>query len=219
MLKELQEKWNCLQTKNPSIEEIGKLFQETVEGIRDQVIPSFFISEFDNVHLLYEKVGEDHSCEILSLDFPITEMNEYQGGLREYIEQALDKISSPTANADEIVSDISLVNERSKGFVDSLFSESVNAPTQMHSDEGLNCLDHLIDIKNKCDEFLESGVAMSQIIETCDNERCRDGLARVYFESSAKYLLDYVDTCFYVYEQVSDSILKKEPVKESLQVF
>lgn len=219
MLKDLQEKWNCLQAKNPSVNEIRILFQETVETIRDQVIPSFFISEFDNIHLLYERVEKEQRCQIPSLEYPVTEMTEYQGGLREYIEQTLDKTIDTTVDINSVMSDISLVNEKSVGFVESLFSESVNPPFQITSEEGLGCLEHLISIKENCNEILESGISMGQIIDTCKNDMCRDGLAKIYFESTGRYLLEYVDRCFQVYETVSDSILKKEPVKESLQVF
>ena len=208
MLKELQERWNCLQTKNPSVDEVRSLFQETVETIRDQAIPSFFISEFDKIHLLYEQVEKGCNCQIQSLDYPATEMEEYRGGLREYIEQTLDKVADEAVDTESVTKDILLVNERSVGFIE-----------QIPSEEGLNCLEHLITIKDDCSEILESGVAMGQIIDTCKSDICKDRLAKLYFESAAKYLLNYTDKCFHIYEKVSDSILKRDSVKEPLQVF
>lgn len=216
MLTALRTEWEALQNRNASASEMAAFYSEAVTTIRDQIIPNFFVNEYDRIHeIIHDEPRE--ACELRSLDLPYKEMAEYEIGVNQYVQSMLEKANSEEFDSEEWISDVQKVKHNSLSFVQGLFEDELNPCHRVPVTEAMGCIESLMDLQTQCDAMLETGETIGQQLELCKEDTQRDELANLYYQTETRFLLEYTQACLTAYNAVTD-VLSGKTGSESIQL-
>ena len=218
MLHELKTRWNdVMENDDHSVSNLSSKYMEMVDEIKNKVIPSFFEKENATIKELYDNAEQsDRSYLTRSMSFPQEKYNEYATGMNAYVKKTIDKCCNEPPEA--IKEELGNVKTKSNEFVSGLFSDVFNPTLELPMCDALSCVESVMDIYNRCDQFKENCSMMSDVMESCGNEDCKTQLSELFFATEGSYLLNYLESCMAMYDGIKNAYLNPV-VEESVQVF